>query len=71
LFLHNLSYNGELSHGTSLVFLFVTAIVCVFCSAEDEFVEPPDELRIDDDDVEVTTVLKHKIIFHVIYPIGF
>ena len=30
--------------------------VCIFASAEEEFVEPPDELKIEDDDVEVIAV---------------
>jgi len=28
----------------------------MFSSAEEEFVEPPDELKIEDDDLEVVTV---------------
>ena len=33
--------------------LLVTAVMYMFSSAEEEFIEPPDELKIEDDDVEV------------------
>jgi len=31
----------------------MTAVMYMFSSAEEEFIEPPDELKIEDDNVEV------------------
>ena len=36
--------------------MYVCVCAHVFSSAEEEFVEPPDELKIEDDDIEVITV---------------